>query len=46
MDSALGAALQSRAGAAVHLAGKLRADTWAGPEAVQFVIEDAAAIPG
>jgi single-stranded-DNA-specific exonuclease len=43
MDSGLGAALQSRAGAAVHLAGKLRADTWAGPEAVQFVIEDAAA---
>jgi len=46
MDSALGAALQSRAGAAVHLAGKLRADTWAGPEAVQFVIEDAAAAAG
>ncbi len=43
MDSGLGAALQSRAGAPVHLAGKLRADTWAGPEAVQFVIEDAAA---
>jgi single-stranded-DNA-specific exonuclease len=42
MDSGLGAALQSRAGAPVHLAGKLRADTWAGPEAVQFVIEDAA----
>jgi len=42
MDNGLGAALQSRAGAAVHLAGKLRADTWAGPEAVQFVIEDAA----
>jgi single-stranded-DNA-specific exonuclease len=46
MDSGLGAALQGQAGAAVHLAGKLRADTWAGPEAVQFVIEDAAAIPG
>ena len=46
MDSGLGAALQNRAGAAVHLAGKLRADAWAGPEAVQFVIEDAAAIAG
>ena len=46
MDSGLGANLQSRAGAAVHLAGKLRADTWAGPEAVQFVIEDAADAAG
>ena len=46
MDSGLGAALQNRAGVAVHLAGKLRADAWAGPEAVQFVIEDAAAIAG
>jgi len=46
MDSGLGAALQSRAGATLHLAGKLRADTWAGPEAVQFVIEDAAAATG
>jgi single-stranded-DNA-specific exonuclease len=46
MDNGLGAALQSRAGAAVHLAGKLRADTWTGPEAVQFVIEDAADATG
>jgi len=46
MDSGLGAALQGRGGAAVHLAGKLRADTWAGPEAVQFVIEDAADASG
>ena len=46
MESGLGAALRQRAGAAVHLAGKLRPDRWAGPEAVQFIIEDAAAVAG
>ena len=29
-----------------HLAGKLRLDTWAGGDAVQFIIEDAAAVRG
>ncbi|MCH8999016.1 MAG: hypothetical protein IID48_12265 [Proteobacteria bacterium] len=46
MENGLGAALRQRAGAAVHLAGKLRPDRWAGPEAVQFIIEDAAAVAG
>jgi single-stranded-DNA-specific exonuclease len=46
MESGLGTALRQRAGAAVHLAGKLRPDRWAGPEAVQFIIEDAAAVAG
>ena len=46
MESGLGEALRQRAGGAVHLAGKLRLDTWAGPEAVQFIIEDAALLAG
>ena len=46
VDNGLGALLQQRSGSPVHLAGKLRADTWAGPEAVQFVIEDAALATG
>ncbi len=46
MGSELGNALRQRAGGAVHLAGKLRPDHWAGPEAVQFIIEDAAPVAG
>ncbi len=46
MDSDLGQGLQQRAGSAVHLAGRLRLDRWAGPEAVQFIIEDAAPVAG
>ena len=46
MENGLGAALRQRAGAAVHLAGNLRPDRWAGPEAVQSIIEDAAAVAG
>jgi len=42
-ESPLGEALQRRGeGRLLHLAGKLRADAWAGPEAVQLVVDDAA----
>jgi single-stranded-DNA-specific exonuclease len=38
----LGAVLRTGAGQRLHLAGKLRCDTWRGRNDVQFVIEDAA----
>jgi single-stranded-DNA-specific exonuclease len=38
----LGAVLRTGAGQRLHLAGKLRRDTWRGRNDVQFVIEDAA----
>lgn len=42
-ESPLGEALQRRGeGRLLHLAGKLRADAWSGPEAVQLVVDDAA----
>jgi single-stranded-DNA-specific exonuclease len=41
-DGALGAALSSAGSLPFHVAGKLRADHWAGPGHVQFIIEDAA----
>ena len=44
LDSALGAGLLRPGGLPLHVAGKLRADSWAGPEAVQFIIEDAAPV--
>ena len=46
MDGALGPALLGTGGRPIHLAGKLRPDTWAGPNAVQFIIEDAAPVSG
>ena len=42
MDAPLGPALLEARGLPHHLAGKLRPDSWAGPEAVQLIIEDAA----
>ncbi|RMD63404.1 MAG: single-stranded-DNA-specific exonuclease RecJ, partial [Alphaproteobacteria bacterium] len=42
MDTALGPALLATGGRPLHLAGKLRLDEWAGGDAVQFVVEDAA----
>lgn len=45
LDSALGTLLLSSGGRPIHLAGKLRPDAWAGRDAVQLIIEDAAAIP-
>jgi single-stranded-DNA-specific exonuclease len=41
-DGPLGAALAGAGGLPLHVAGKLRADPWAGPGKVQFVIDDAA----
>ena len=46
LDGALGPALLGTAGRPLHVAGKLRLDTWAGGDAVQFVIEDAAPAGG
>ena len=45
LDSALGKLLLNTGGRPIHVAGKLRPDTWAGGDAVQLIIEDAAAIP-
>ena len=38
----LGDALLNTSGMALHLAGKIRADTWQGRDGVQFIIDDAA----
>jgi single-stranded-DNA-specific exonuclease len=46
LDSAVGEALLRRPGLPLHLAGKLRLDSWAGGDAVQFIIEDVAAVQG
>ena len=46
LDGALGPALLNTAGRPLHLAGKLRLDAWAGGDAVQFIIEDAAPASG
>jgi single-stranded-DNA-specific exonuclease len=46
LDGALGPALLRTGGLPLHLAGKLRHDTWAGGQAVQFIIEDAARVGG
>ncbi len=45
-DGPLGAALAGAGTLPVHVAGKLRADHWAGPGQVQFIIEDAAPAAG
>lgn len=42
MEGALGPALLHHRGAALHLAGHIRADTWRGARQVQLIIEDAA----
>ncbi len=42
LDTALGEALLRGGGQPLHVAGKLQWDSWSGPEAVQFLIEDAA----
>ena len=46
LDSAVGGTLLRRQGLPLHLAGKLRLDSWAGGDAVQFIIEDVAAVQG
>jgi len=45
-DGPLGPALARAGGLPLHVAGKLRPDSWAGPGAVQFIIEDAAPAAG
>ena len=46
-ESSLGKTLlQSAGGQTLHLAGRLRPDTWQGRDDVQFVIEDAAPAAG
>ena len=45
-DSPLGRFLGETRGAAIHLAGHLRRDTWRGGEQVQLVIDDAAPAAG
>lgn len=41
-DSEMGHALLSSSGAAFHLAGTLRVDTWQGNSSVQLIVDDAA----
>jgi single-stranded-DNA-specific exonuclease len=43
-DSPLGDALSQAGGLPLHVAGKIKWDAWRGPDAVQFIIEDAAAV--
>jgi single-stranded-DNA-specific exonuclease len=45
LETPLGRFLAETRGAVVHVAGHLRRDPWRGCEAVQLVIDDAAAIP-
>jgi single-stranded-DNA-specific exonuclease len=45
VETPLGRTLLS-GGAPIHIAGRLRADTWAGRNAIQFIIEDAAPAAG
>jgi single-stranded-DNA-specific exonuclease len=44
LETPLGAALLDRAGAPLHLAGRLRADNWQGRDDVQFIIADGAPV--
>ena len=46
LDGPLGPALLKAGGLPLHIAGKLRADSWSGPDAVQFIVEDAARVAG
>jgi single-stranded-DNA-specific exonuclease len=46
LDGELGARLLKTGGLPLHVAGKLRPDSWTGPDAVQLFIEDAAAVQG
>ncbi|MCG8508317.1 MAG: single-stranded-DNA-specific exonuclease RecJ [Rhodospirillales bacterium] len=45
LDSELGRRLLHAGSMPLHVAGKLERDTWTGGEAVQVIIEDAAAVP-
>jgi single-stranded-DNA-specific exonuclease len=43
-DTPVGKLLAEAKGRAIHLAGHLRRDTWRGGDAVQLVVDDAAAV--
>ena len=42
LDSGLGPGLLQAGSLPLHVAGRLKEDNWAGPDAVQFIVEDAA----
>lgn len=44
LETRVGQALLRKPAIPLHIAGHLRADGWAGPNGVQFIIEDAAAV--
>ena len=44
LDSGLARILMDGGGRPIHVAGKLRQDSWAGPTAVQLIVEDAAPV--
>lgn len=44
LETELGRALLRKPATPLHLAGHLRADTWSGPDGVQFIVEDGAAV--
>jgi single-stranded-DNA-specific exonuclease len=46
LDGDLGPRLLDTGGLPLHLAGKLRPDSWTGPDAVQLFVEDAATVQG
>ncbi|WP_020593258.1 single-stranded-DNA-specific exonuclease RecJ [Kiloniella laminariae] len=46
LDNDLGQFLLNSGGLPVHVCGKLKKDSWSGPDAVQIIIEDAASATG
>ncbi|OUS14923.1 single-stranded-DNA-specific exonuclease RecJ [Rhodospirillales bacterium 47_12_T64] len=46
LDNELGQVLLNTGGLPLHICGKLKRDTWSGPDGVQMIIEDAAIING
>jgi single-stranded-DNA-specific exonuclease len=44
LENDLGQALLAAPGGVLHLAGRLRLDTWNGATAPQFVVDDAAKV--
>ncbi|KKJ75927.1 single-stranded DNA exonuclease [Kiloniella litopenaei] len=46
LDNELGQLLLNTGGMPIHVCGKLKRDTWSGPDGVQIIIEDAAPING
>ncbi len=46
LDSELGSGLLKAGGLPLHLAGRLKKDSWSGRDEVQLIVEDAAALTG